>query len=134
MRNKIKFLESEIRDLKYENERDKEDIIDTVKELTKESKLYHGMLKIILSENEIKRIIELSKWNEENEDWRIQPYCFKEKKLNLPSLKPHQMQEFVENEINSRDLVIEGGGGGKNINKQNSYVIRDPRGRLNKIL
>ncbi len=90
LRNKIKYLESEIIDLRYENERDREDIVETVKELTKESKLYNGMLKMILSENEIKRIVEKSKWNEDNEEWRIQPFSFKEKKLQLPGIRPHQ--------------------------------------------
>ena len=90
LRNKIKYLESEIIDLRYENERDREDIVETVKELTKESKLYNGMLKMILSENEIKRIVEKCKWNEDNEEWRIQPFSFKEKKLQLPGIRPHQ--------------------------------------------
>lgn len=90
LKNKIKYLESEIIDLKYENERDREDLVESVKDLTKESKLYHNMLKIILNDNEIKKIIELSKWNDDNEEWRIQPFAFKEKKLQLPSLRPHQ--------------------------------------------
>jgi hypothetical protein len=48
------------------------------------------MLKMILSENEIKRIVEKCKWNEDNEEWRIQPFSFKEKKLQLPGIRPHQ--------------------------------------------
>ncbi len=90
LRNKIKYLESEIIDLRYENERDREDIVETVKELTKESKLYKGMLKMLLGDGEIKKIVEMSKWNEDNQEWRIHPFSFREKKLQLPGIKPHQ--------------------------------------------
>jgi len=76
--------------LRYENERDREDIVNTVKESSKESKLYIGMLKMLLSENEIKKIIEVSRWNEDNEEWKIHPFILREKKLQLPTIKPHQ--------------------------------------------
>ena len=90
LRNKIKFLESEVRDLRYENERDREDFTNAIREMYKENKLYQGMLKVMLSDGEIKRITELSKWNEENEEWRIQTFSFKDKALKLPNLKSHQ--------------------------------------------
>ena len=90
LRNKLKYLDSEIRDLRYENERDREDFTNAIKEMLKENKLFQGMIKIILSEGEIKRITELSKWNEENEEWKIQPFSFKDKALKLPTLKNHQ--------------------------------------------
>jgi hypothetical protein len=90
LRDKIKILQSEIQDLRYENERDREDIVDSVKESNKESKLYLGMLKMLLTDLEIKKIIELSRYNQENEDWRIHPFCLKEKRMHLPTIKPHQ--------------------------------------------
>lgn len=90
LRNKLKYLESEIRDLRYENDRDKEEMIGTIKELTKENKLFAGMIRMLLTENEIKRITEMSSWKEVNEEWRIQPFSFKDKKLNFPSIKAHQ--------------------------------------------
>jgi hypothetical protein len=90
LKNKVKYLESEIRDLRYENERDREDMVDTIRVLNKENKLYLGMLKMMLSDVEIKKIGELSKWSEDNEEWRVQPYSFKEKKVQFPNIKPHQ--------------------------------------------
>jgi hypothetical protein len=90
LRNKLKYLDSEIRDMRYENERDREDFTNAIKEMLKENKLFQGMIKIILSEGEIKRITELSKWNEDNEEWKIQPFSFKDKALKLPTLKNHQ--------------------------------------------
>lgn len=45
---------------------------------------------MILSDQEIKRIVEMCKWNEDNEEWKIQPFSFREKKLQLPNIKPYQ--------------------------------------------
>ena len=90
LRNKLKYLDSEIRDLRYENERDREDFTNAIREMLKENKLFQGMIKFVLSEGEIKRITELSKWSEENEEWKIQPFSFKDKSLKLPNLKNHQ--------------------------------------------
>ncbi len=86
----MKLLESEIRDLRYENEKDREDIVDSVKESNKECKLYSNILKMLLTDSEIKKITELSRWMEENEEWRIVPFFLKEKRMQLPTLKPHQ--------------------------------------------
>jgi len=69
-------------------------MLDTIRALTKENKLYVGLLKVILSESEIKKLSELSKWNEDNEEWRIQPFSLREKKVQLPSIKPHQSKKF----------------------------------------
>jgi hypothetical protein len=65
-------------------------MLDTIRVLNKENKLYFGLLKMILSDSEIKKISELSKWNEDNEEWRIQPFSFRDKKIQLPSIKQHQ--------------------------------------------
>ena len=94
LNEKIKFLDTEIRDLKYENERDKDDMVCTIKEVTKENKLYYGILKMVLTENEIKKIIDFSSWKEENEEWKIHPFSINPKDKNqaikFPSLKQHQ--------------------------------------------
>lgn len=90
LKNKIKLLDTEIRDLKYENEIDKEENNFALKQYYKDYKLYQGMVKFILSEQEIKKITEQSQWRDDLEEWRIQPFHFREKKLNLPTIKPHQ--------------------------------------------
>jgi kinesin family protein 3/17 len=87
-------MDTEIRDLRYENDRDREDMLSTIKELTKENKLYAGLVRMILTENEIKRITDLCQWKEDNEEWKIQPFSFKEKKLNFPSIKPYNSKQL----------------------------------------
>jgi len=65
-------------------------MIGTIKELTKENKLLTGISRVVLSENELKKITEMCIWKEDYDEWRIQPFSFKEKKLDFPSIKPHQ--------------------------------------------
>jgi hypothetical protein len=90
LKNKIKQLNTEIQDLKYENEIDREENNFALKQYYKDYKLYQGMIKFTLSEQEIKKITELSQWRDDYEEWRIQPFHFKEKNLKLPNIKPHQ--------------------------------------------
>jgi hypothetical protein len=106
LRGKLKYFTSEVSDLKYENERDREEFTNAIRDMYKENKLMHGMLRIMLSEGEIKRITELSKWSDENDEWKVQPFSFKDKTLKLPTLKNHQINDFIENEHASRELVI----------------------------
>jgi len=112
LKEKNKFLESEIRDLKYEIEKDKDEIISSTKESNKENKLYLGILKMILTDNEIKKIIDFSSWKEENEEWKIHPFSLNHKEtngpLNFPSLKGFQINDFLKNEFENRDLVFDG--------------------------
>jgi len=84
------MLYTEIRDLKYENEIEKEENAFALKQYYKDYKLYKGIVRFVLSEQEIKKITELSQWREDQEEWRIQPFHFKEKVLKLPTIRPHQ--------------------------------------------
>jgi kinesin family protein 3/17 len=100
MKNKIRHLENEIKDLKFENEIEREENSYALKEYYKDYKFYQGVSKFILKEKELKSIMELSKWREDNEEWRIQPFNFREKKINFPSIRPHQGKIIFEIDIN----------------------------------
>jgi hypothetical protein len=107
LRAKVKSLTSEVGDFRYENERDREEFTNAIRDMYKENKLYHGMLRIMLSDGEIKRITELSRWSDENDEWKVQPFSFKDKSFKLPTIKNHQLNDFIENEHASRDLAID---------------------------
>jgi hypothetical protein len=107
LRAKVKTLTNDVSDLRYENERDREEFTNAIRDMYKENKLFNGMLRILLSEGEIKRITELSRWSDENDEWKVQPFSFKDKSFKLPTLKNHQINDFIENEHASRDVVME---------------------------
>jgi predicted nucleic acid-binding Zn-ribbon protein len=50
LRKKINILKNEIIDLKYDNEKDRIDFFENIKDLDKENKFYEGIIKYLLSD------------------------------------------------------------------------------------
>lgn len=90
LRTKLKQTESELKDVRAENEVTNSELLALVQALGKESKLYYSILKVLMTDNEIKKIIELSKYKEESDDWKVPPFTFKEKSMYLPNIRQHQ--------------------------------------------
>jgi kinesin family protein 3/17 len=86
LKQKVKDLKNEIEDLKFDNLKDKTDFLEEIKGINRDNLLYKGIIRFLLTENEVKKIIDLSSYNEESEKWSVHPFLIKEKKINLPSL------------------------------------------------
>lgn len=106
LKNCIKYLKSEIEDLKYDNEKDRIDFIENIKNVNRENLLYKGIIKFLLSDHELKRIIEACRYNEENGEWKIHPFHFREKYLKFPNVCPYQIPDFIDNELSKREMVF----------------------------
>ena len=117
LQEKIKELNSEIEDLKNEGAKDRIDYLENVKEISKENDLYKKIIYGILSENQFKKICEMSRYIEDDNLWKIKPFSIKENKLAFSNVNPSQVDTFIEGNIAKRDLIIEGGfnGGDKKI-------------------
>ena len=104
---KVRELQEEIRIIEDNHYWETKDLMNTITELTKETKLYLGMLRIMLKDYEIRHIHELSEYDEESEEWRIVPFSIKDKNFKvLPNIFAHQKKEWIKEEKNSRDLFI----------------------------
>ena len=109
LQEKIKELNSEIEDLKNEGAKDRIDYLENVKEISKENDLYKKIIYGILSENQFKKICEMSRYIEDDNLWKIKPFSIKENKLAFSNVNPSQVETFIEGNIAKRDLIIEGG-------------------------
>ena len=109
LQEKIKELNSEIEDLKNEGAKDRIDYLENVKEISKENDLYKKIIYEILSENQFKKICEMSRYIEDDNLWKIKPFSIKENKLAFSNVNPSQVDTFIEGNIAKRDLIIEGG-------------------------
>ena len=109
LQEKIKELNSEIEDLKNEGAKDRIDYLENVKEISKENDLYKKIIYGILSENQFKKICEMSRYIEDDNLWKIKPFSIKENKLAFSNVNPSQVDTFIEGNIAKRDLIIEGG-------------------------
>ena len=87
LQKRIKELTSEIEDLKLDNGKDRTDYMEGVKAIYRDNQFYREIIRYMLSDSELKQIIEMSKYNEEEEKWHVQSFSFQEKSLALPSMK-----------------------------------------------
>ncbi|ETM42823.1 hypothetical protein L914_11596 [Phytophthora nicotianae] len=73
---KLEATRQEIADLNSEFEHERENLLDTIREQTKEAKLLEQLVELFLPQNELVKVWERAVWSEEREEW------------NLPKLKP----------------------------------------------
>ena len=122
---KIKELNSEINDLKLDNARDRTDYNEEVKSIYRNNQFYREIIRYMLSDTELKQIIDLSKYVEEEEKWNVQNFSLKEKSLALPTMKlglpgmnnkNSSKQIIFQNYDNTYQNNYVGGGDNMNIN------------------
>jgi kinesin family protein 3/17 len=108
LKQKIKDLKNEIEDLKFDNLKDKTDFLEEIKGINRDNLLYKGIIRYLLTDNEVKQIIDLSSYNEDSEKWTVHPFLIKEKKVNLPtlSLPVGNNKKGNENNMPKLDLGI----------------------------
>jgi hypothetical protein len=90
-REKCKFLENEVKDLQQEFEKEREDLLDTIRKNEKQIKLIVKILQkiqpIIPHDSNyynLDKVQSVSIWNEELQDWTLPEY--KREKLSLPTM------------------------------------------------
>lgn len=108
LQEKIKELNSEIEDLKNENTKDRADYLENVKEISKENDLFKKIIDVMFNQNQFRKICEMSRYLEDDDKWKIQPFLIKENKLTFATVQPYQIDTFIESNIAKRDLVMNG--------------------------
>ncbi|KAG2517307.1 hypothetical protein JM16_004063 [Phytophthora kernoviae] len=107
-RAKLEATRQEIADLNGEFERERENLLDTIREQTKEAKLLEQLVELFLPQNELVKVWERAVWSEDREEW------------NLPKLKPRS--DFHTIKLPTLSL---GGGGSGGIESGGAEVVSD---------
>uniref|UniRef100_A0A7S3DF42 Kinesin-like protein n=1 Tax=Palpitomonas bilix TaxID=652834 RepID=A0A7S3DF42_9EUKA len=81
---KCKSQKTEIRDLQEEFEREREDLLDTIRELTKELKFQQKIQDHFIPPTEVNKIKRRAKWSEESDDWIIAKVQFAGNNVRRP--------------------------------------------------
>lgn len=90
-KEKCENLEKEIKDINNEHEIQKEDLLDLLRISQKNEQLYLGISKILLTEKEVEIIKSASEWDNDNQEFKIPFFTFREKELKFPKfLNPVQ--------------------------------------------
>ena len=76
LREKYKGALGEIDDLRSENELNKGDLLDVVRLQEKDLKFANRVIEIVLNPNEMYKIRDKARWNEDKKDWKIPLFYF----------------------------------------------------------
>ena len=125
LQKKIKELTSEMEDLKLDNSKDRNYYMEDVKAIYRDNQLYKEIIRYLLTDTELQKIIDLSKYNEEDEKWKVQPFTVKEKSLALPTVKfgQNNFNELKNNNGFDRNAILENLTKINKKNNQNSKQI-----------
>ena len=99
----------EIEDLKREHEYEKEQLLESVRDQTKEIDFYEEVLGNILSPEEIQKIRSHTVWSENLSKYKIPPFLFKEKTIKFPNLTYAQSQGLNNQTKQLRELEVDCG-------------------------
>ena len=115
LQHKIKELNSEIEDLKIDNSKDRTDFMESVKQIYRNNQLYREIIRYLLTDSELNKIIQMSKYNENEDEWNVQSFSLKEKSLALPTVNFCKNNGFGNNRFMGNKKI----SGGKQIIFQN---------------
>ena len=119
LQKKIKELNSEIEDLKLDNGKDRTDYMEGVKAIYRDNQFYREIIRYMLSDSELKQIIEMSKYNEDEDKWTVQSFSFQEKSLSLPGLGQIGGRFGGKNKNGSKQIIFQNYGNEDNNNNDN---------------
>ena len=116
LRGKYKAAESEIGDLTQEHQQQKNELLDIIRTQEKAVKFSNKVMGILLSEHELYKLHQRSKWDDERGDWTIPMFTFnpKAKDISFPTINAKARVDQAKEE---RELNILGGeedDGGRN--------------------
>ena len=88
---KIKYQEAlnELKDIKQEQQGDREELLDTIRQQGFDLKFYKKVVKMLMKEEEIAKLKLKSQYDENADDWSIPPFMLKAREVTLPSLKKY---------------------------------------------
>ena len=129
LQSKIKELNSEIEDLKLDNTKDRTDYMEGVKAIYRNNQFYREIIRYMLSDSELKKIIEMSKYNEDEDKWNVQSFSLKEKSLSLPTMKLGQIggnygsNRFIDQKKNdgTKQIIFQNYDNNSNNESYNNY-------------
>lgn len=95
LRSKYKSSQAEIRDLTAEHQQQKAELLDIVRSQEKAVKFSNKAMGILLSENELYKLHQRSKWDEEKGEWLVPHFTFNPKAgdIAFPSINAKQRNE-----------------------------------------
>lgn len=99
--------QQEIKDLKEEQQGDRDDLLHTVRTQGYELKFFRRLVQMLMREDEIARLRHKSEYDDNADDWLVPPFLLRAKEITLPQLR--KGYDVMEQEKENRELAIDGG-------------------------
>lgn len=131
LRGKYKAAEAEISDLRQEHQQQKSELLDIIRSQEKAVKFSNKVMGILLTDNELYKLHQRSKWDDEKGDWQIPLFTFnpKMKDLNFPQINAKQRVEQSKEDrvlaIQDSNLREDEEGGSDQFRKKNNFKNSD---------
>ena len=77
LREKYKEAVEEIKDLSEEHNAEREDFLDTIRDLERRASLYKAVLNTALPEKEVNRVLAKCQYDDDNNRWVVVPFTIK---------------------------------------------------------
>ncbi|CAG9314722.1 unnamed protein product [Blepharisma stoltei] len=107
LRLKYKSSLAEIEDLNHEHEIEKEGLLETIRSKERETDFLHRVFEFMLPPNELQKIRQRSRWDDDNHEWKIPAFVIQQKQITFPKLPKQQLREIVQNELKTRTVVYQ---------------------------
>ena len=105
--DKYKASQYEIEDINREHEYEKENLLDSIRELEKDISFYEELADMVFTKEELIKIRGQSLWSDNLNRYRIPPFLFKDKEIKFPNLTHSQGIDLVEVQKNFREMDFE---------------------------
>ena len=86
-KQKYSGAEQELKDIKKEQQGDREELLDTIRTQGYDIKFYRRLARMVMKDEEIAKIKIKSSYDDNADDWIVPPFILRAREVTLPSLK-----------------------------------------------
>ena len=98
---------AEIEDLHKEHEREKEELLEAIRNKDKENGFFVKVFEFLIPVQEIQKIKNLSRFDENNHQWHIKPFTVQNRQTVFPKLPKAQILESIQSEVKNKNLIFQ---------------------------
>ena len=107
LRQKYKQAESELNAVTRDQNDNRAELTDTIREQEKDLDFLNGIVSMMLKEGEMYRLKEKVEYDFESGKWKVPAFIIKNKEVNFPKIK--NAMNLVRDELDQREVVMADG-------------------------
>ena len=89
---------SEIQDLETEHQSEKSDLLEAIRTIERDLDFYKTVVGTLMKDEELYKVKAKSRFDMENNKWKVPAFTFKAESVNFPKLNVNRMRDLINNE------------------------------------